>query len=437
MPHRSDPHGSHSSSASPFGRGWIPASRDIGLRSGDIGSGDDLDWAAWVQQAQRLTEDADIRLPQAGGVRGGPVAFAGCAEPGTEQPRPQPHPPTGGIVFTPPRIAQFLEALSREGNVRFAAQAAGVSAQTAYVRRRRDRAFAAGWEAALIIAREAAEQVLATRAIHGITETIWFRGEVVGERQRFDTRLLLAHLARLDARAHSAAPHVHDLVSRFDAMLADLSNGVEPASAADLPDPARDAFVTRAMDAAERAYLRDCPEPVTLDGALASDAEWDAWEAALATARDDAFHAAHAQWAAAPGVEYKSAAPPAMRSLDSVNPVNPGPDRQREGRQNGERQNGEERSKKGPASLPAPACSPEPAGPISGADQRPCCASSRNRSAFSLIKPAASFWSYAPASSSNVTWRSEYRLSGDWRPTTHALPLYSFSRTVPFTRACE
>lgn len=345
MPHRSDPHGPHSSSASPFGRGWIPASRDIGLPSDNPASGDDLDWAALVQQAQCLTQDADVPLPPMGGE----VVGTRSAPPSSSL--------SGGIVFTPPRIAAFLEALSRDGNVRAAALAAGVSAQTAYVRRRRDPAFAGGWEAALIIAREAAEQVLAARAIHGTAETIWFRGEAVGQRRRFDARLLLAHLARLDARAAQAAPEVLELAGRFDEMLADLIDGHDPASAADLPDPAREAFVAEHLAAAERAYRRDCPEPDGYTTTAQFDADWDAWEDALAHARDRARQSALAEWAqfqqataaridaalgtgeegeeregkaeeSAPPLEIKSAPAVTRRQaapLNRVNPVNPQP----------------------------------------------------------------------------------------------------------------
>ena len=40
----------------------------------------------------------------------------------------------------------------------------------------------------------------------------------------------------------------------------------------------------------------------------------------------------------------------------------------------------------------------------------------------SLMKPAASFWSYRPPSSSKEAIFSSYRLYGDFRPTTITLP---------------
>ncbi|MDP3551259.1 MAG: hypothetical protein Q8R81_12815 [Novosphingobium sp.] len=170
-------------------------------------------------------------------------------------------------------IARFLEHLSRAGNVRAAALAAGVSQQTAYVRRRRDPAFAAGWEAALLHARAAAEQVLAERAMMGTTETIWYRGEAVGQRQRFDARLLLAHLARLDARAAKASPAIHRLAEEFDDMLLALGEGEGTAQAACLPDPTRESYIEECEADAQRRFHEENPEP----DQDADDALWDLW----------------------------------------------------------------------------------------------------------------------------------------------------------------
>jgi hypothetical protein len=178
--------------------------------------------------------------------------------------------------FTPTRIALFLEHLSRHGQVRAAAQVAGVSQQTAYVRRRRDPAFAAAWDAALLHAREAAEQVLAERALHGTTETIWFRGEAVGERRRFDARLLLAHLARLDARAAQAPQAVHHLAEDFDHMLLALAAGEDTAAATGLADPARERFLARCAREAEQDFKRACPYPADDE----PDEAWDDWDEA-------------------------------------------------------------------------------------------------------------------------------------------------------------
>jgi len=67
--------------------------------------------------------------------------------------------------------------------------------------------------------------VLACRAIDGIEEEVWFRGEVVGTRRRYDSRLLLAHIARLDALARDE--QVCADAARFDELVA-LAGGAVP-----------------------------------------------------------------------------------------------------------------------------------------------------------------------------------------------------------------
>ncbi|MBF9152521.1 hypothetical protein [Novosphingobium jiangmenense] len=174
-----------------------------------------------------------------------------------------------------------------------AARVAGVSQQTAYVRRRRDPAFAAGWDAALIHAREAAEQVLAARALHGTTETIWFRGEAVGERRRFDARLLLAHLARLDARAAAAPKAVHHLAEDFDHMLLALAGGEDTATATGFANPARERFLAACERQAEQDFKRACPYPTDDE----PDEAWDDWQDAHKLYTAEAAQAARQTWA--------------------------------------------------------------------------------------------------------------------------------------------
>ena len=105
-----------------------------------------------------------------------------------------------------------------------AAGAVGLAHQTAYRLRRRDPTFACAWDAALVLARDCAEQVLAERAIDGVEEIVFYRGEEIGRRRRFDARLLLAHLARLDARADDPVAARH--AGRFDDLLGAIGEGL-------------------------------------------------------------------------------------------------------------------------------------------------------------------------------------------------------------------
>jgi hypothetical protein len=105
-----------------------------------------------------------------------------------------------------PAIRQaFLIALAQNGEVRAAAGAVGFSAQSAYRQRARDPAFADAWDAARIAAREVVLEEVVNRALNGYEEEVWFQGELRGHRIRFDNRLLLALLGRLDAAAGDAA----------------------------------------------------------------------------------------------------------------------------------------------------------------------------------------------------------------------------------------
>ena len=122
---------------------------------------------------------------------------------------------------------KFLEALSRTGNVGAAAYFVQRSRQSAYDLRRRDPDFARGWQAALVLARDVAEDVLQERAIDGIEEPVYYHGEVVGTRRRYDSRLLLAHLGRLDKAAEQIP--ARRAAARFEELMAAIRTGADTA----------------------------------------------------------------------------------------------------------------------------------------------------------------------------------------------------------------
>lgn len=164
--------------------------------------------------------------------------------------------------WTPGRKAQFLDHLASRGDVRAACARVGLSAEAAYRLRRRDPLFARGWAAALLLARESVAQVLATRAIDGVEEQVFYRGELIGTRRRYDARLLLAYIARLDQRADEEAAGAD--AGRFDELLACIA-GEQPSDAlagADGVLPVgRERAAERAAHAAEQAvrYGEDAP----------------------------------------------------------------------------------------------------------------------------------------------------------------------------------
>lgn len=261
-----------------FGRGWVPVSRDIGLPG---------DEASLLPPLEGRVGEV---WPGAGGL-----AFAAGVEP---PPQPLPHGEgllagQGGFaddpVLTPQRKARFLDELSGHGNVRVAAARVGVSRSGLYLARRRDGLFAEGWRAALVLARRHGEAVLAERALEGVEEPVFFRGELIAVRRRFDARLLLAHLGRLDRLCGPGAEEAgEDPALAFDALLgavAGLPEAAEErdgASGAVLRWPARDDYLADAVAQA----LGGGSDP---QAALAQAAgEWDGHHRALWAAVDRA-----------------------------------------------------------------------------------------------------------------------------------------------------
>ena len=250
-----------------FGRGWIPGARDIGLPGEGEGSapmgaappplpnwgpagGGSPDWAAFM--ASHHPQSPSARHERAGG----------------QAPRSN--------IFTPARQVAFLSALAQHGNVRAACALVGLSPQAAYTHRRRDAALAQGWEAALVLARDVAEQVLADRALNGTAETVYYRGEAVGHRVRYDNRLLLAHLARLDTYC-MYAERGQATAARFDEFLDALLCGeADSAEFADgdgwIPDaPSRPVFIVQTMAEAMEAL----PDELALEEARARGIDID------------------------------------------------------------------------------------------------------------------------------------------------------------------
>ena len=186
--------------------------------------------------------------------------------------------------WTGARKAQFLEALAHDGNVRAACASVGLSREAAYRLRRRDAVFARAWAAAQMQAREVIGDVLGTRAIEGIAEEIWFHGEVVGTRRRYDTRLLLAHMARLDKLAEDE--QAREDATRFDELIACVVGEPVPEELAVegdcLPIDRATCMLMKAEEACEETSAEASDGERRLAyrrGEAAGAALWDAWHA--------------------------------------------------------------------------------------------------------------------------------------------------------------
>jgi hypothetical protein len=209
--------------------------------------------------------------------------------------------------WTPERRTLFLETLAAKGNVSAACARAQMSREAAYRLRRRDVMFMRGWNAALLLARDSVADTLGDRAIDGIEEKIYYRGELIDTRRKYDTRLLLAHMARLDKLAEEQD---FDEAFRFDELLACNAGAPVPEALdceeGELP-PDRHEFVgAAAADVRQRidakwaeagdengelteedfaAYEAECEE-ATEHARLEAAARWDDWQASACAAID-------------------------------------------------------------------------------------------------------------------------------------------------------
>jgi hypothetical protein len=157
--------------------------------------------------------------------------------------------------WTPQKKRLFLERFAECGVLIEACEAAGMSAKSAYNLRDRDPLFAAGLDAACVKARAPLADEAYSRARNGVVERIYKDGTVVAERHRYDNRLTMSVLARLDSRIDRAeekgAAHLA-LVARWDEYLdavaedrredglALLAPPEPPAPA--VPEPSQDGF---------------------------------------------------------------------------------------------------------------------------------------------------------------------------------------------------
>ncbi len=190
--------------------------------------------------------------------------------------------PTRHDGWTPARKVQFLEALAQDGNVRAACARVGLSAEAAYRLRRRDPLFARAWAAAQLQARPIVGEVLGTRAIEGVEEQIWYRGELRGTQRRYDSRLLLAHMLRLDKLAEDEGA-LED-AGRFDELLACIAGQPIPEALAqaggELP-LSRDAAVARMAERVEPGGTEEEFDAACGRAAGAGAALWDGWFAGV------------------------------------------------------------------------------------------------------------------------------------------------------------
>lgn len=92
---------------------------------------------------------------------------------------------------TPENIEKFLTTLADGGTIAAGAKAAGVHRATAYKWRDEDPEFAAAWDEAIEQGTDALEDEAKRRAVEGVKEPVFHKGEICGHVQRYSDTLLI------------------------------------------------------------------------------------------------------------------------------------------------------------------------------------------------------------------------------------------------------
>jgi hypothetical protein len=96
--------------------------------------------------------------------------------------------------WTPERQRAFIAALAEHGGVAAAARSMGMTPQGARKLRLRPQAegFARAWDLAVEEGRDRARDEALRRGREGVLVPVTYAGKVIGQRRRFDNRLLFA-----------------------------------------------------------------------------------------------------------------------------------------------------------------------------------------------------------------------------------------------------
>lgn len=103
---------------------------------------------------------------------------------------------TSATILTPKKRREFLKTIAETGNVTAAAKLVGASRQGMYDVRRRDEAFAAEWDAAVMEASDALIAEARRRGFEGFDEPLHHKGELTGDIVRKYSDVLLIFLIK-------------------------------------------------------------------------------------------------------------------------------------------------------------------------------------------------------------------------------------------------
>lgn len=100
------------------------------------------------------------------------------------------------IKFTPAKRIKFIELYGETGVIYKCARACGVSADTVEDWRKKDEEFNQQFEQAYELYRNRLEAEALRRAVDGVPEPVYYKGEVVGHVQKYSDTLLIKMLHR-------------------------------------------------------------------------------------------------------------------------------------------------------------------------------------------------------------------------------------------------
>lgn len=134
---------------------------------------------------------------------------------------------------SPACVAAFLVELAETGAVAIAAERAGLHRSTLYDLRRRNKDFAARWDAALQLGLDRLQDCAVVRATVGEETPVWQAGRQVGTVRRPDNRLLqfLLKAHRPEVYARPTVPAAADPAGPHSSGMSDFARRLREAEA--------------------------------------------------------------------------------------------------------------------------------------------------------------------------------------------------------------
>ena len=182
--------------------------------------------------------------------------------------------------WKPQRQVDFIRALAECGCVESACKRVGISTSAAYALRARTDAqsFRFAWDAALDQAIQRLSDAAFSRAIHGVATPIFYKGEQIGERRRYDEKLTMFLLRYRDPVRYGAWMDTVRAERSPDAATLCLNRMIDQVEA--------DAYAREAGDPLPKPFARYQPPR------FVSDEEQEAIAERAAAAREEAEHRA-------------------------------------------------------------------------------------------------------------------------------------------------